>query len=123
MKTVLVVDDDVDVGLALRAKLEASKRYSVLVATEGREALHMAESKRPDLLLCDIDMPGMDGVSLADALGSRESTKKIPVIFLSSLVTPADVQRGVSAGSHLMLSKQSPVQDLIGQIDRALGAG
>jgi CheY-like chemotaxis protein len=121
MKTVLVVDDDPDVGLALRAKLEASRRYAVLVATDGREALRIIESKQPDLLLCDIDMPDMDGIALADAMAASESMKRIPVIYLSSLVTPADVQRGVSAGSRVMLSKQSSLQELLGRIDHALG--
>jgi len=121
MKQVLVVDDDPDVGVALRAKLEGAQRYSVLVATGGEEALRIAQSERPDLMLCDIDMPGMDGVAISEAMAANDATKRIPLIFLSALVTPADERRGVTAGTHLMLSKHTPVQDLIARIEKAIG--
>jgi CheY-like chemotaxis protein len=118
MKKVLVVDDDPDVGRAMRAKLQG--RYAVVVATSGPEALRLAEAGQPDLVLCDVDMPGMDGVTFTEALASREQTKRIPVIFLSALVTPADAERGVSAGARPMLSKNSPLAELMSRIDQAL---
>lgn len=122
MRRVLVVDDDPDVGRALQLKLQAEQRYAVTVATSGREALQLVLKDRPDLVLCDIDMPGMDGVTLAETLGLDPATKAMPLLFLSALVTPADVKRGVSAGDHPMLSKHSPVADLVKAIDAALGA-
>lgn len=120
LKRVLVVDDDPDVGFALRAKLEAEQRYSVLLATNGAEALKLAQAERPDLMLCDIDMPGMDGVAISEAMAANDATKRIPLIFLSALVTPADMRRGVTAGDHPMLSKHTSVQDLITRIDKVL---
>lgn len=121
MKKVLVVDDDPDVCRLLQAKLASAQRYAVIVATGGRDALRVADAERPDLMLCDIDMPDMDGVSVAEAMSSRESTSGIPLIFLSALVTPADVRRGVTAGDRPMLSKNSSLEDLLASIDRALG--
>ena len=118
MKKVLVVDDDPDVGRAMRAKLQG--RYAVVVATSGREALRMAEAGQPDLVLCDIDMPEMDGIALTEALSAGEKTKHLPVIFLSALVTRDDADRGASAGTRPMLSKNSPLPDLVSAIDQAL---
>lgn len=122
MKKVLVVDDDPDVCRLLQAKLASAQRYAVLVANGGRDALRVAETERPDLLLCDIDMPDMDGVSLAEAMSAREATSRIPFIFLSALVTPEDVRRGVTAGARPMLSKSSSLDDLLASIDRALAS-
>ena len=120
MKRLLVIDDDPDVGVALRAKLEAGQQYSVMTATSGQEALRLLQTNRPDLMLCDIDMPGMDGVSLAETIGMSSDMKSIPLIFLSALVTPGDMKRGVTAGSHPMLSKAASVQDLVERIEQTL---
>ena len=108
-------------GLALRAKLEGAQKYAVLVATNGADALRLAQAERPDLMLCDIDMPGMDGVAISEAMAGNDATKRIPLIFLSALVTPADMRRGVTAGDRPMLSKHTSVQDLVDRIDKVLG--
>ena len=120
-KKVLIVDDDPDVCKFIKAKLEETKRFEVLIADDGWEAIRLAQSDHPHIVLCDIDMPDMDGISVAEKLGGMDSTKKIPLIFLSSLVTPKDVSRGMTTGKWPMLSKQSPIPDLIWGIDDALG--
>ena len=121
MLKVMVVDDDPDICKLLKAKLEATKQYTVLIADDGWEALRVAEKEKPDVVLCDIDMPDMDGVSVAHAMEKKDATKSIPFVFLSSLVTPKDVSRGVRAEKWAMLSKQSPMPDLIKGIEDAVG--
>src|SRR5262245_37159328 len=96
--TLLVVDDDEDVLGALRTKLERTGRYDVLTATSGKSALLRLRERRPDLIVCDIDMPDMDGGALAAKLRADRTTGALPLVFLSGLVSPQDSKRGAVGG-------------------------
>jgi CheY-like chemotaxis protein len=113
--TLLVVDDDADVLAALKTKLDRTGRYDVVTATSGHEALERLRSRRPDLIVCDIDMPDMDGGSFAAKLREDRATAALPLVFLSGLVEPDDAQGRV--GGWPMLSKRSPIDHLIKKID------
>jgi CheY-like chemotaxis protein len=119
MKQIMVVDDDADVAKLLKSKLEALSRYEVVTATGGRIAWALIQSHAPDLVLCDIDMPDMDGPSVAIAMSEKEATRDIPVIFLSSLISPHE--QGETAGRWPVVSKESPFPDLVKRVDIALG--
>ena len=120
-KKVLVVDDDPTVVSLIKAKLERDNRFEVMEAHNGKDALTIAEKGQPDVVLCDIDMPNMDGGAVANALDKNAATKGIPIIFLSAIVTPDDVKNGVKAGGGKwpMLSKASPLNDLIDAIEKS----
>jgi CheY-like chemotaxis protein len=120
MTTVLVVDDDATVVNLLKSRLEKNTRFTVLEAGGGAEALAIIAKQVPDVLLCDVDMPGMDGITLANILAKNEATEKLPLIFLSSMVTPEDMKGGVTAGGGKwpMISKSSTMKELIAMIDR-----
>jgi CheY-like chemotaxis protein len=120
MRKILLVDDDAEVALLLKAKFERAADLEVTVVNEARDAVNVAEAQQPDIIMLDIDMPEMDGTTVAAALAKNDATKAIPVLFLSSLVTPTDVARGVKAGGKPMLSKQLPVAELIRGIDAEL---
>lgn len=121
MKKILVVDDDPTVVSLIKTKLERDSKYAVIEAHNGKDALDLAEKQQPDVVLCDIDMPNMDGGAVAHALEKNKATSDIPVIFLSAIVTPDDVKRGVKAGGGKwpMLSKASPLNDLIDAIEKS----
>ena len=120
MRKLLIVDDDAEVALLLKAKFEKAGDFEVAVAYDGAEAVSMTGKENPDIIICDVDMPGMDGTTVAAELAKEKATQRIPFLFLSSLVTPRDVARGVKAGGKTMLSKQSPIEDLVRAIDDAL---
>lgn len=120
MKTVLVVDDVPEVTTLLKAKLERTGRFTVFAATSGKEALRLAGEVRLDIVVCDIDMPDMDGAALAAKLSEKPETKNVPLVFLSSLVTPEDTKQGAKSGKWPMLSKQSPIEELIRRIDEVV---
>ena len=122
MTTVLVIDDDPTVVRLLKAKLEKAKRFIVSEALGGKEALASIAASAPDVLLCDIDMPEVDGIMLANTLAKDPATDRIPVIFLSSMVTPEDVKSGVTAGGGKwpMISKASTMKELVDLIDRVV---
>ena len=121
MKKILVVDDDADVAKLLKSKLEAANRYSVVSAVGGRVGVALAQSERPDLVLCDIDMPDLDGGEVANAMATKETTKDTPIIFLSSLISTEEEKKGAKSGRWPVVSKESPVEALIKRIDQTLG--
>ena len=117
MKTVLIVDDVPEVTTLLKAQLERTQRFKVIAANGGKEALRLASTMKPDIVVSDIDMPDLDGGAFAHAMTTDEATKRIPLIFLSSLVTPRDEHKTMR---WPMVSKSSPIDVLIAAIDRAL---
>ena len=106
---VLVVDDVATNRLLLRAKL-SSAYYDVVVAENGTQALEMARSEQPDMIMLDVMMPDMDGFAVCAVLKSREETAHIPVIMVTALDTPEERIRGLDAGADDFLSK--PFNDL-----------
>src|SRR6185312_16303732 len=89
---VLIVDDDASVRLVCAVNLEAEGLH-VLEAADGHDALEQARRERPDLVLTDVTMPGLDGFQLAERLRDDKRTHGLPVIFLSGEVGQANAQR------------------------------
>jgi two-component system cell cycle response regulator len=107
---ILVVDDiETNVRL-LEAKLQA-EYYQVLAAANGQAALAMAVSERPDVILLDVMMPGMDGFEVCRRLKQDEATSHIPVVLVTALDGRADRITGLEAGADEFLTK--PIEDPI----------
>ncbi len=85
MKKILIIDDDKGFCELIEAALGATGHYEVLSTTDGNAGVKIAEDKKPDLILLDIIMPGVDGFKIAKKLKENENTKSIPVIMLTSL--------------------------------------
>jgi len=83
-KKILIVDDDPDIPGVLRCALEALG-HQVKVCTNGREVLGVLRSYKPDLLIMDVMMPGMDGYSLATQISEDAGLSSLPIIVMSSL--------------------------------------
>lgn len=105
---VLVVDDILPNVKLLEAKL-SSEYYDVLTATSGEEALRIADSDRPDLILLDVMMPGMDGFEVCKRIKDNPDLAHIPVVMVTALTDSVDKVRGLEAGADDFLSK--PVND------------
>ena len=85
-KEILVVDDEKDIVLMLKKRLTA-EGYSVITAKNGTDALQLARSKCPDLIMLDLVMPGIDGGTVAQTLKEHPATENIPVIFMTALLS------------------------------------
>lgn len=114
---VLVVDDEADIRRFITAVLK-KRGYETVTAADGREALTVVESERPDLIILDLAMPNQSGTDFFRKLSKDEELSKIPVIVVSGL-----------AGRHLAVRKpfavfDKPIDpDTFGEtVDRALGA-
>jgi len=92
-KTVLIVDDEADIREVARASLEIVAGWDVLTAASGPEALAIGSEKRPDAILLDVMMPGMDGIDTFQKLREDDSTRNIPVLFLTAKVQLSDRRR------------------------------
>lgn len=107
---VLIVDDDPIIRTLLRHAL-SGETYQLLEATNGRQALEVADSERPDLILLDVMMPELNGIEVLRRLKAREHTGHIPVIIITALSGEADVATSLDEGAIDHITK--PFSELI----------
>ena len=118
-KKVLLIDDDHAVLAFLTAKL--SKRYDVVSTVDARKSIALARSQLPDVILCDIDMPDMSGGDVAAELANDSMTARIPLIYLTALVSPEETKElNGLVGGRPGISKKATVAELVACIDQAL---
>ena len=117
---VLVIDDDEAVAWAIAGRL--GKDFRVVGLSDPAEAVARARADRPDVILCDINMPGMQGDDVAFALSQEPATAEIPLIYLTALVDAEEIPEleGVF-GDHPTVSKSATTQELHAIISEALG--
>jgi DNA-binding response OmpR family regulator len=121
---VLVIDDEAPIRLLCRVNLEAEK-MEVLEASDGPTGLKLARDERPDVILLDVMMPGLDGWSVAERLIEDERTQSIPIIFLTARAEFRDRARGLDIGGVDYVTKPfNPVEladlvrDLLDRLSR-----
>ena len=116
MTTILTVDDDPHVVRSLRAALE-SHGYEVRAAPSGAAALQACASERPDVVLLDLAMPGLDGVDVCRRL---RTWSQIPILVLSARVQEAEKVRALDAGADDYVTKPFGTEELLARIRAAL---
>jgi DNA-binding response OmpR family regulator len=107
-QTVLVVDDEEAIAEAVRARLE-SEGYRVLVASDGPQALEAADRERPDLVVLDLMLPGMDGLEVCTQL---QRDRWVPVLMLTARTEEADKVAGFAVGADDYLTKPFSLREL-----------
>lgn len=106
--TVLVVDDEEAIAEAVRARLQ-SEGYEVLVAGDGPEAIRACEESRPDLVVLDLMLPGMDGLEVCQAI---QRDRWVPVLMLTARTEEADKVAGFAVGADDYLTKPFSLREL-----------
>jgi two-component system chemotaxis sensor kinase CheA len=101
---ILVVDDSITSRALERSSLEA-QGYRVRLAVDGLQALELLRIEKADLIITDIQMPRLDGFGLVEALKADAQLKGIPVIIVSSLDRPEDLERGLRLGADAYVVK------------------
>lgn len=121
-RKILIIDDDEAVFLYFKKKL--GRFYHIIVTTDPSEAIHLAINQRPNLVLCDIAMPGLNGGDLSGMFYENEQTRAIPFVFLTSLLSPAEISsRQGHIGARHAIAKSSSVDELVHRIEREISAG
>ncbi len=110
--TLLVIDDEPD-NLRLAAEILLEQGLEMVSAADGASGLRLAAALRPDLILLDIRMPGLDGFQVCERLKADPATRSIPVIFLSALDQYADKARGFAVGGVDYVTKPCDTRELL----------
>jgi CheY-like chemotaxis protein len=124
-RNVLVVDDDPLIREVLTTVLDLEE-LRVSTAPDGASALAMVAHDRPDVVICDVMMPGMDGLEVCRRLKADPATATIPVVLLTARDRPEDHEAGAAAGCDAYLTKPfSPLRliDVIGEVRGGAAAG
>lgn len=119
MKKILFIEDDTVVRENTAELLELSD-YNVVTAANGRSGVEMAKKELPDLIICDIMMPEMDGYGVLQTLAQDPSTQYIPFIFLSAKTEHKDIRKGMDLGADDYLTKPYEEEELINAIESRL---
>ena len=120
-KKILIVDDETVLADLLSAKI-GSEGFSVIVARDGEEGLEKALAEHPDLILMDIIMPKMDGITVLKKLRQDSWGKNAPVIILTNLNTAEAVEDSIASGAYDYLVKiDYTLEDLVKIIKKRLG--
>jgi DNA-binding NarL/FixJ family response regulator len=115
MKTILIIEDEPEMRRNLATILRLEK-YHPVTAENGREGLEMARQETPDLILCDVMMPELDGYGVLRELRASASTEATPFIFLTARGEKPDVRAGMNLGADDYLTKPVAKSDLLSAI-------
>ena len=121
MTRILVVDDEVGALTLIGIMLERGG-FEVLKAHDAYAALDLLQADRPDLIILDVMMPGMDGIELCGRLRAMPALEATPVLILSARGDPESIEQGLSAGANDYLQKPILHHDLITKIHELLGS-
>ena len=119
---ILIIDNSRDFTRAAKLALEGTGRYSVWEESEPARAHQTAQRIHPDLILLDIVMPETDGGEVAARIQSDPALHRIPIVFLTALVTKAEGRSGLRIRGHPFLAKPISLRELIEGIEENLPA-
>jgi DNA-binding NarL/FixJ family response regulator len=118
-KQLLLIDDDPNLILLVKDYLEF-QGYEVVTAENGREALEILAKNIPDMIICDVMMPEMDGYGLVEQVRQDPRTSWIPVMFLSAKGQSHDRVRGLNQGADVYMVKPFEPEELVAQVESSL---
>jgi DNA-binding NarL/FixJ family response regulator len=118
-KRLLLIDDDPNLILLVKDYLEF-RGYEVVTAENGQEALDVLDKDTPDMIICDVMMPQMDGYSLVEHVRKNPRTSWIPVLFLSAKGQSQDRVKGLNTGADVYMVKPFEPEELVAQVESSL---
>ena len=121
-KRILIIDDEPALTRMIRVNLEVTKRYHVREENNATRALMTAREFKPDLILLDVIMPGVDGGELARRIKADAQLKHVPVIFLTGTVTKKEAAEGAVTGGFPLLPKPVSLKNLVETMENVFAA-
>jgi CheY-like chemotaxis protein len=119
-KTILLVDDSVTSRMKSRAIFGSHKDYELISACDGEEGVEKALSEKPDLILMDVEMPRMSGIEACRALRENNTTKKTPIILLTSRSENSAIKAGFDSGCTEYMLKPISEEKLLAVLKKYL---
>lgn len=123
LKKIMAVEDEADIRMVLEVALRDVAGFDLQVCSSGAQALELAPSFQPDLILLDVMMPDMDGPDTLDALRELPETAGTPVIFLTAKVQSQEVRRFREIGAIGVIAKPFDPMGLADEVRRVWGGG
>jgi two-component system alkaline phosphatase synthesis response regulator PhoP len=120
-KRILIIDDEDDIREVAALVFETTGDFDVTTADGGKAGVISANQTRPDLILLDVMMPGMDGPATFARLQESEATRSIPVVFLTAKVQAADRRKLRELGAYGIIAKPFDPMHLAGDIAAIVG--
>jgi two-component system alkaline phosphatase synthesis response regulator PhoP len=118
-KRVLIIDDEESFCKLVKKNIEQTGEFEVHIATNGEDGIRLAREIKPDLILLDIVMPGMDGADIISLIRKDESIKDTPIVFLTAIVKEEEVSSQASfIRGYSLLAKTVTVGELIACIKK-----
>ena len=111
-KKILIIDDEENFCNLVKKNVEKTNEFEVYTATNGDDGIKLIKEIKPDLILLDIIMPGLDGGDVVSLIRGDESIKDTPIVFLTSLVRKDEVGAGFTKG-YSLLAKTVTLRELI----------
>ena len=118
VKRILIIDDEKDFCFFTKSNLEATGNFTVTICFESSEAVELAKKLKPDLILLDVLMPGINGPEIAAQLKDDAETKNVPVIFLTAIITDKETEDGNVISGWPFVAKPVKINELITVINK-----
>ncbi len=122
MSLVLIVEDN-EKNMKLARDILQAKGFKTVEAVTGEEGVKLAKEKKPDLVLMDIQLPGISGIDAFKQLRADVNTARIPVIALTASVTPTDRSQITAAGFDAFVSKPINLKEFVATVKRLVEGG
>lgn len=122
MKKILFIEDEFDLQKSVGEFLK-EKGYKVIHALDGEIGLKLAKEENPDLILLDIILPKINGFEVLKKLKGEEETKDIPIIVLTNLENPQDIEKSLTLGAKTYLVKSDyELEDILEKIEQTISS-
>ena len=122
MRTILIIEDN-DKNMKLARDVLKAKGYATLEAVTGEEGVKLSKERVPDLVLMDIQLPGINGIEAFRQIRADAKTARIPVVALTASVTPTDRSEINAAGFDAFIGKPISLKEFLETLKRLLEAG
>ena len=118
MKKILIVEDTLNIRENIAEYLEL-RGHEVLTAENGLEGWELLQAQKPDLVICDVKMPKLDGFEIKERANGEEELKGTPFIFLSAAAQKQDIAKGQSMGAIAYMTKPFDMNELLSWVEKA----
>jgi len=120
MKKILIVDDEPNIVMSLEYTFKKNN-FEVFIARDGQEALDLLKDQIPDVIILDVMMPMVDGYATLEQIKKNDRLKNTKVIFLSAKNKGSDIEKGLSLGADLYMTKPFSIKKLLEQVNELVG--
>ncbi|CAM2838604.1 response regulator transcription factor [Flavobacterium frigoris] len=119
MKKILIVDDEPNIVMSLEYTFKKNN-FEVFIARDGQEALDILEKQLPDVIILDVMMPMVDGFATLEQIKKDKRLQHCKVIFLSAKNKEKDIEKGISLGANLYVTKPFSIKKLVEQVQELI---